>query len=199
MKTNQKAVKYVQSKNIIPGRGSCDTFRPTKGGTRNISQSKRRKLRRWILIRSSKHTFYTFIVFLFFMMSKGYLQRQETTRMHSSRMRTARFNGHLYRWGGGCLPSWGVSRGVVFACVVSARGVCVYQHAMGSGCLPLPHCMLGYTHPLPLHVGIHPPLNRMTDRCKNITLPQTSFAGGNYTRKMCVYTCFREVLAVKTF
>ena len=24
-----------------------------------------------------------------------------------------------------------------------------------------------------------PPLNRMTDRCKNITLPQTSFAGGN--------------------
>ena len=25
----------------------------------------------------------------------------------------------------------------------------------------------------------HPPVNRMTDRCKNITLPQTSFAGGN--------------------
>ena len=24
------------------------------------------------------------------------------------------------------------------------------------------------------------PVNRMTDRCKNITLPQTSFAGGNY-------------------
>ena len=24
-----------------------------------------------------------------------------------------------------------------------------------------------------------PPMNRMTDRCKNITLPQTSFAGGN--------------------
>ena len=26
----------------------------------------------------------------------------------------------------------------------------------------------------------HLPVNRMTDRCKNITLPQTSFAGGNY-------------------
>ena len=26
----------------------------------------------------------------------------------------------------------------------------------------------------------YPPVNRMTDRCKNITLPQTSFAGGNY-------------------
>ena len=24
-----------------------------------------------------------------------------------------------------------------------------------------------------------PPVNRMTDRCKNMTLPQTSFAGGN--------------------
>ena len=24
-----------------------------------------------------------------------------------------------------------------------------------------------------------PPMNRMTDRCKNIALPQTSFAGGN--------------------
>ena len=24
-----------------------------------------------------------------------------------------------------------------------------------------------------------PPVNRMTNRCKNITLPQTSFAGGN--------------------
>ena len=24
----------------------------------------------------------------------------------------------------------------------------------------------------------HPPVNRMTDACENITLPQTSFAGG---------------------
>ena len=27
-----------------------------------------------------------------------------------------------------------------------------------------------------------PPVNRMTDRCKNITLLQTSFAGGNKTK-----------------
>ena len=26
---------------------------------------------------------------------------------------------------------------------------------------------------------VHPPVNRMTNRCKNITLPQTSFAGGD--------------------
>ena len=32
-------------------------------------------------------------------------------------------------------------------------------------------CMLGSQPP--------PPVNRMTDRCKNITLPQTSFASGN--------------------
>ena len=25
-----------------------------------------------------------------------------------------------------------------------------------------------------------PPVDRMTDACENITLPQTSFAGGNY-------------------
>ena len=28
--------------------------------------------------------------------------------------------------------------------------------------------------------GIPPPVNRMTNRCKNITLPQTSFAEGKY-------------------
>ena len=34
-----------------------------------------------------------------------------------------------------------------------------------------------------MHAGIHPPatVDRMTDTCKNITLPQTSFAGGNNT------------------
>ena len=26
---------------------------------------------------------------------------------------------------------------------------------------------------------LHPPVNKMTDRCKNIALPQTSFSGGN--------------------
>ena len=30
-----------------------------------------------------------------------------------------------------------------------------------------------------LLVRYPPPVNRMTNRCKNITLPQTSFAGGN--------------------
>ena len=35
------------------------------------------------------------------------------------------------------------------------------------------------TPPLQGMLGYHPPVNRMTNTCKNITLPQTSFAGGN--------------------
>ena len=40
-------------------------------------------------------------------------------------------------------------------------------------------CIQGNLHPM--GVGWDPliPVNRMTDRCENITLPQTSFAGGN--------------------
>ena len=32
-------------------------------------------------------------------------------------------------------------------------------------------------------LGQTPPVNRMTDGCKNITLPQTSFAGGKYKER----------------
>ena len=47
------------------------------------------------------------------------------------------------------------------------------------GCLPRGGVCWGGVS-APLHAGIHPPpVDRMTDRCKNITLPQTSFAGGN--------------------
>ena len=41
--------------------------------------------------------------------------------------------------------------------------------------------------PLPPGPGTPPhPMNRMTDRCKNITLPQTSFAGGKNGRTAAV-------------
>ena len=33
---------------------------------------------------------------------------------------------------------------------------------------------------IPACTEADPPVNRMTDRCKNITLSQTSFAGGKY-------------------
>ena len=37
--------------------------------------------------------------------------------------------------------------------------------------------------PLPQMKTPSPPVNRMTDISQNITLPQTSFAGGNYLRQ----------------
>ena len=53
------------------------------------------------------------------------------------------------------------------------------------GCLPGPG--LGGCPPglggIPACTEADPPVNRMTDRCKNITLPQTSFAGGNNNTK----------------
>ena len=37
-----------------------------------------------------------------------------------------------------------------------------------------------------------PPVNRMTNRCKNITLPQTLFAGGN-KKKTSLWCCFEYI------
>ena len=69
------------------------------------------------------------------------------TRMHSSKMRTARFNGYLYRWRG-------VSRRMCIPACNGAVGVCPGECASGSRgqgmYTPLPHCVLGYTPPPPL-------------------------------------------------
>ena len=95
-------------------------------------------------------------------------------------MRTARFSGHL-GGRGVCLVA-GVSGGVVCP-GVSTPGMCVCPGGVYLGRVsaqwvytpgprgrhPSAHCMLGYTPP-----------NRMTDRCKNINLPQTSFPGDKY-------------------
>ena len=51
----------------------------------------------------------------------------------------------------------------------------------GGGVVHLHGCRPSRMRILPLDSD--PPLvNRMTDRCKNITLPQTLFAGGNNTK-----------------
>ena len=74
------------------------------------------------------------------------------TRMHSSRMRTVHCSSRLP--GVGCLSGGGiVCPGDVF------RG-CLPRGCLPRGCLPR---------------GVsarHPPVDRMTDRCKNITLQQ---------------------------
>ena len=77
--------------------------------------------------------------------------------MHSSRMRTARLLP--------VSPSMHCSRGVYLPGGVPAQGVYLPRGVPAQGGVP--------AQVLPLL------MNRMTDRCKNITLPQTSFAGGN--------------------
>ena len=117
----------------------------------------------------------------------SYKARTELTRMHSSMMRTARLlpvSPHMhcsrgvYLWGGclvGGVPAWGVymPRGVYLPRGVPTQGVCLPGGVPAWG-LYLPRGR-GYLS------RYSPPVNRMTDRCKNITLPQTSFAGGNNT------------------
>ena len=65
------------------------------------------------------------------------------TRTHFSRTHIARFSCRLGGGGGVCL------------------GGCVPRG--GVGCLP-GGCLSGGCTPPPLHAGIHPPVNRMTDR-----------------------------------
>ena len=68
------------------------------------------------------------------------------TRMHSSKMRSARFNGHLYRWGGG------VSRRMCIPACNGAVGVCPGE------CLPLGPVGRGCTPPCPIAYWDIPPL-----------------------------------------
>ena len=111
------------------------------------------------------------------------------TRMHSSRMHTRH---SLTIVGGGCLPRGVSAQGVsaqgggvcLGGCLprgVSALGVScdLSHHAFDVTCMLPPHqCSCLYGDPGACW-DTTPTVNRMTDRCKNITLPQTSFAGGN--------------------
>ena len=124
------------------------------------------------------------------------------TRMHSRRMRTARLlsvspsihclggvpgpGGRTWFWGVYLVPG-GVPglrgdvpgpRGCTWSRVGTwSQGECTWSWGvyMVWG-VPGPR---GYLIPGGVPAQVPPPVNRMTDRCKNITLPQTSFAGGN--------------------
>ena len=67
----------------------------------------------------------------------------------------------------GGVPARGVPARVVCAC---QGGTCPGGYLPG-GYLPRGYLRGG------VPAQVLPPVNRMTDRCKNITLPQTSFAG----------------------
>ena len=90
------------------------------------------------------------------------------TRMHSSRMRTAR--------------SLTVSPCVVISHTCPPPlGATMHAPQSNHACPPEQPCMppRNHRHPPLEQQCMPPPVNRMTNWCKNITLPQTSFAGGN--------------------
>ena len=143
-------------------------------------------------------------------------------------MRTARFNGHLYRggvqmgvplvcvsmgegvWGGdvclGCVPGVCVSRGMFRlvwrrgvcpgggskrVCPRSIQGVCVQEMSVSGswGCMEGCVCPGGVYDPeadTPGPSG-RPPVNRMTDRCKNISFPQLCLREVIYVSSGCSY------------
>ena len=124
------------------------------------------------------------------------------TRMHSSRMRATR----LLPVSPSMHCSWG---GVPAKEGVPARGVYLPGGYLPGGCtcqgvpaqgvyLPGGVPARGVYLPrwgVPAKGGI-PLVNRMTDRCKNITLPHTSFAGGNNPKSSAKK---RQVNNVPTF
>ena len=70
--------------------------------------------------------------------------------------------GHAWLPGGACVAAGGGVRGCQGgAWLLWGGGACMVGHVT---CTP-------------------PPVNRITDRCKNITFAQTTFAGGNYNAK----------------
>ena len=64
--------------------------------------------------------------------------------------------------------------------MLTARLLTVSRSIRGGGDLPRGGhvCPGGCGYPS-MQGARHSPVNRMTDRCKSITLPQTSFVGGN--------------------
>ena len=64
---------------------------------------------------------------------------------------------------------------------VCPKGVCLWS--LPGGCLPRGMCLGGLlgvsAWGMSAQGCTHLPVNRMTDRCKNITFPQTSFVDGN--------------------
>ena len=110
-------------------------------------------------------------------------------------MRTARllpvspWSGGVYlvrgcTWSGGCNWSQGC---------VSGLGVYLVQGVPGLGGAPGPG---GCTWSGGYYAQVLPPWNRMTDRCKNITLPQTSFAGGKNAKRLVTSSTHRNIKVI---
>ena len=102
--------------------------------------------------------------------------------MHSSRIHTVRCSGRLGGEGEGCLPrgvsapgmaAWEqcVCPGGAWGQCVCPGGVCLGRCVSARECLPR-RCLPGWVY-TPQTQGQTPlPVNRITDRCRNITFPQ---------------------------
>ena len=129
------------------------------------------------------------------------------TRLHSSRMCTARVltvspsmlcaGGGVFSGERGLLPGvssggslWGgrspLGEGLLWGSPPrdllqgEGRGVSSWGLLWGDLLWGVPSWVEGLLRGVSQHaLRQTPPVNRMTNRCKNITLPQTSFAGGN--------------------
>ena len=66
-----------------------------------------------------------------------------------------------------------------FSRMRTARSLTVSRSIFWGSVYLLGVYLLGGVHAWGVSVQVLPPVNRMTDRCKYITLPKTSFAGGN--------------------
>ena len=88
---------------------------------------------------------------------KGSIRFKLLTRMHFSRMHT--------------------TRSFTISCSIQEVVVSLWMQTPLPGCTP-PGCRSSLDADPP---GGRSPVNRMTHRCKNITLPQTSFAAGKNT------------------
>ena len=104
------------------------------------------------------------------------------TRKHFSRMRTTRLL--TVSRSIPCISGWGVCPTPGCRPHVGRKGGMSAQPPLRDADLPRRQTPPG-GRPPPSHVACdacwetYVPLNRMTHRCKNITLPRTSFAGGN--------------------
>ena len=110
--------------------------------------------------------------------------------MHSSRMRTARsltVSYHIL-----CTPPSATMHAPPQPCM-PPNHACppATTYAPQQPCTP-PSNHTPHNHACPLATMHTPPVNRMRDRCKNITLPQTSFAGGNKSQTLSLATLMKR-------
>ena len=103
--------------------------------------------------------------------------KEEGTRLHSSRMRTARSSRCP---GGVSPPDTPGSRTPLGPGTPPPGPGTPPEQTPQDQASPQSRPLRAGNQPHPPWSGHLPPVNRMTDRCKNITLLQTSFAGGNY-------------------